>query len=83
MLPRRRPSTSREITVKFPLKRLLWPGVAAAVLAVAAFILVPTLKKGGAGKAAAKIPGSVVVVAFQNETGTQSMIPSARSSPAC
>jgi tetratricopeptide (TPR) repeat protein len=69
VLPRRRPSTSREITVKVPLKRLIWPGVAVAVLAVTAFILVPTLKKGGAGKAAAKIPGSIAVVAFQNETG--------------
>ena len=69
VLPRRRPSTSREITVKVPLKRLVWPGVAVAVLAVAAVILVPTLKKGGAGKAAAKIPGSVTVVAFENQTG--------------
>jgi tetratricopeptide (TPR) repeat protein/TolB-like protein len=69
VIPRRRPATSREITVKFPVKRLVWPGVALVVLAVAAVILVPTLKKGGAGKAAAKIPGSVAVVAFQNETG--------------
>ncbi len=69
VLPRRRPSTSREITVKLPLKRLVWPGVALAVLAVAAVFLFPVLKKGGAGKAAAKIPGSVAVVAFENQTG--------------
>jgi tetratricopeptide (TPR) repeat protein len=69
VVPRRRSSISREITVKLPLKRLVWPGVALAVLAVAAVILVPALKKGGGGKAAAKVPGSVAVVAFENQTG--------------
>jgi len=69
VMPRRKPSTSREITVKFPLKRLAWPGIALVVLIAAAIFLVPVLKKGGAGKAAAKIPGSVAVVAFENQTG--------------
>jgi tetratricopeptide (TPR) repeat protein/TolB-like protein len=69
VMPRRKPSTSREITVKFPLKRLAWPGVALVVLIAAAIFLVPALKKSGAGKAAAKIPGSVAVVAFENQTG--------------
>ena len=69
VLPRRKPSTSREITVKLPLKRLVWPGVALAVMIAGAIILLPVLKKGGAGKAAPKIPGSVAVVAFENQTG--------------
>jgi tetratricopeptide (TPR) repeat protein/TolB-like protein len=66
---RRKPSTSREITVKLPLKRLVWPGVALVVLIAAAVFLVPVLKKGGAGRAAPKVPGSVAVVAFENQTG--------------
>jgi len=69
VMPRRKPSTSREITVKFPLKRLIWPGIAVVALAAAAVFLVPVLKRSGAGKAAAKIPGSVAVVAFENQTG--------------
>jgi eukaryotic-like serine/threonine-protein kinase len=66
---RRKPATSREITVKFPVKRLVWPGVALVVLVAAAIVLPPILKKGGAGKAAPKVPGSVAVVAFENQTG--------------
>jgi tetratricopeptide (TPR) repeat protein/TolB-like protein len=69
VLPRRKPSTSREITVKLPLKRLVWPGVALAVIITAAIILLPILKKGGDAKAAPKVPGSVAVVAFENQTG--------------
>lgn len=69
VLPRRTPSASREITVKFPLKRLVWPGVSLVVLVAAAVFLLPILKKTGAGKAAAKVPGSVAVVAFENQTG--------------
>ncbi|MCX6574542.1 MAG: protein kinase [Candidatus Aminicenantes bacterium] len=69
VIPRRKPATSREITVKFPVKRLVWPGVALVVLIATAIFLLPVLKKTGAGKAAAKIPGSVVVVAFENQTG--------------
>jgi len=66
---RRKPATSREITVKFPVKRLVWPGVALVVLVAAGIVLPPILKKGGAGKAAPKVPGSVAVVAFENQTG--------------
>ncbi len=69
VIPRRKPSTSREITVKLPLRRLVVPGVAIAVLAAAALVLIPVLKKGGPGAAAPKVPGSVAVVAFANETG--------------
>jgi serine/threonine protein kinase/tetratricopeptide (TPR) repeat protein len=69
VMPRRRPATSREITVKLPLKRLVWPGVALAVLIAGAVVLLPILKKSGANKAAPKVPGSVAVVAFENQTG--------------
>ncbi len=69
VLPRRKPATSREITVKVPLKRLAWPAVAIVVLAAAAVFLLPVLKKGGVAKAAPKVPGSVAVVAFENQTG--------------
>jgi tetratricopeptide (TPR) repeat protein len=69
VLPRRKPAASREITVKLPLKRLVWPAVAIVILAAAAVFLLPVLKKGGAAKAAPKVPGSVAVVAFENQTG--------------
>ncbi len=69
VMARRKPSTSREITVKLPLNRLLWPAVGVVVLAAAATLLLPVLKKGGAGRAVPKVPGSVAVVAFDNQTG--------------
>jgi tetratricopeptide (TPR) repeat protein len=69
VLPRRRPSVSREITVKLPVRRLVVPIIALAVLIAAVIVLVPILKKGGPGAAAPKLPGSVAVVAFENQTG--------------
>jgi serine/threonine protein kinase/Tfp pilus assembly protein PilF len=69
VLARRKLSTSREITVKLPLKRLVWPVIGVVALAAAALFLLPVLKKGGASLAAPKVPGSVAVVAFENQTG--------------
>ncbi|MGZ5454625.1 MAG: tetratricopeptide repeat protein, partial [Candidatus Aminicenantales bacterium] len=69
VLPRRKPLTSREITVKFPLKRLIWPAAAIVVLLASAFFLIQILKKTGSDAAAPKVPGSVAVVAFENQTG--------------
>jgi serine/threonine protein kinase/Tfp pilus assembly protein PilF len=69
VMARRKFSTSREITVKLPVKRLLWPALGIVALAAAAVFLLPVLKKGGVSRAAPKVPGSVAVVAFENQTG--------------
>jgi TolB-like protein len=39
VVPEKKPLSSREITVKFSLKKLLWPGLSIAVLAILAAIL--------------------------------------------
>jgi serine/threonine protein kinase/Tfp pilus assembly protein PilF len=69
VMARRKLSTSREITVKLPLKRLVWPVIGVVALAAATIFLLPVLKKGGASLAAPKVPGSVAVIAFENQTG--------------
>ncbi len=69
LIPRRKPSVSREITVKLQPKRLIWPGVVLVALAVAAVVFVPVFRKGGTGRTAVKVPGSIAVVAFENQTG--------------
>jgi tetratricopeptide (TPR) repeat protein len=43
--------------------------VGVVALAAAAVFLLPALKKGGASRAAPKVPGSIAVVAFENQTG--------------
>jgi serine/threonine protein kinase/Tfp pilus assembly protein PilF len=64
----KRPLTSREITVKFNLKKLATPLFAVVALAVAAVLLwkfVPHKKAA----AAPKIENSIAVISFKNETG--------------
>jgi serine/threonine protein kinase/tetratricopeptide (TPR) repeat protein len=64
----KKPFTSREITVKFNLKKLAVPLLAVMVLAAAAVILwkfIPHKK----APAAPKIENSIAVVSFKNQTG--------------
>ncbi len=70
----KRPLTSREITVKFNLKKLAVPGIALVALAVAALLLwkfIPHKKTPEATPAAAapKIENSIAVISFENQTG--------------
>jgi serine/threonine protein kinase/Flp pilus assembly protein TadD len=68
IVSKRKPFTSKEITVKFNIKKLAWPLSAVIVLAAAAVILwkfVPHKKV----PAPAKIENSIAVISFQNQTG--------------
>jgi serine/threonine protein kinase/Tfp pilus assembly protein PilF len=70
IIPRKERFTSREITVKFNLKKLAFPAIAVIALAVAAVLLwkfIPHKKE----PAAAKIANSIAVISFKNQTGDQ------------
>jgi serine/threonine protein kinase/Tfp pilus assembly protein PilF len=69
IVPERKPFTSREITVKFSLKKLVVPLSAVIVLAAAAVILWKFIPHKKAPAAAAKIENSIAVISFKNETG--------------
>ncbi|NIM89848.1 MAG: protein kinase [Candidatus Aminicenantes bacterium] len=70
IVPKRRPLTTKEITVTLSLRRLLFPGlivVALAIIAVVIWQLLPRRK-------AAPIPSyehSVAVISFENQTGEE------------
>jgi serine/threonine protein kinase/tetratricopeptide (TPR) repeat protein len=66
---KRKPLTSREITVKFNLKKLVLPLSAVAVLVVAAVILWKFIPHKRAPADAPKIEKSVAVISFENQTG--------------
>jgi tetratricopeptide (TPR) repeat protein len=61
--------TSREITVKFKLKKLAVPLMAVVALAAAAVFLWKFIPHKQAPVAAAKIENSIAVISFKNETG--------------
>ena len=68
-IPRRKPLTSREITLQFSLKKLLVPAlvVSALVMAVVMVIWQPWSQK--ASVTAPKIENSIAVISFENQTG--------------
>jgi serine/threonine protein kinase/tetratricopeptide (TPR) repeat protein len=68
MIFKRKPRTSREITVKFSLKKLAWPISAVVVLAVAAVLLWKFIPRKRVA-AAPKIANSIAVISFKNQTG--------------
>jgi serine/threonine protein kinase/Tfp pilus assembly protein PilF len=72
IVPGHKPFTSREITVKFSLKRLVLPVfivIALAIIAVLAWRFIPKKKP----TLAPKIENSVAVIAFENLTGDKSL----------
>jgi serine/threonine protein kinase/predicted Zn-dependent protease len=68
IIAQKKPFTSREITVKFNLKKLAMPLLAVTVLAVSAVTLWKFIphKKIAAGS---KIENSIAVISFKNQTG--------------
>ncbi|MDH4271345.1 MAG: tetratricopeptide repeat protein, partial [Candidatus Aminicenantes bacterium] len=68
VVPARKPFTSKEITVKFNLKKLAVPLIAVIVLAAAAGILWKFIPRRKA-PAAPKIENSIAVISFKNQTG--------------
>jgi serine/threonine protein kinase/Flp pilus assembly protein TadD len=71
-VPRRKTLTSREITVKFSLRKLILPALvvtALAIIAVVAWRFIPKKKP----VPAPKIENSIAVVGFENLTGDKSL----------
>jgi serine/threonine protein kinase/Tfp pilus assembly protein PilF len=71
VVAKQKPFTSREITVKFSLKKALVPALivaGAAVIALALWRLWPRKEPA----AAPKIKNSIAVISFENQTGDQS-----------
>jgi serine/threonine protein kinase/Tfp pilus assembly protein PilF len=69
-LPSRKTLTSKEITVKFRLNKVLVPGLAVVVLAVSAIVFVPRLFHRNAPVSATGRP-VVAVMTIKNSTGDQ------------
>jgi serine/threonine protein kinase/Tfp pilus assembly protein PilF len=71
VVPERKTITSREITVKFSLNKLLGPAVALIALLVVGFVIwhVVLRKRTVVGP---KIENSVAVISFENQTGDKS-----------
>jgi serine/threonine protein kinase/tetratricopeptide (TPR) repeat protein len=72
IVPGRKPFTSREITVKFSLRRIVLPAlmvIALAIIVVLAWHFIPKKKPAPAPK----IENSVAVIGFENLTGDRSL----------
>jgi len=69
--PGRKPLTSREITLQFSLKKLLFPALVVGALVIAGVMLIwqPWLQK--ASVIAPKIENSIAVISFENQTGDE------------
>ena len=76
VVPERKILTSREITVKFNLRKLAVPLSAVIVLAVAGVLLWKFIPHAAAPAAAPKIENSIAVISFQNQTGDGSRLSS-------
>jgi len=68
VVSRRATSTARQVTVSFPLKKAAVPAAAIALLAAGVFIATRILWHRGSS-AAPKIPNSIAVIGFENQTG--------------
>jgi len=72
VLPKRRPFTSREITVKFQLKKLAFPALGVAALAVIALVLWRFLPKHYVAPPPSGKP-SLAILYFDNVSGDKSL----------
>ncbi len=66
--PKRKPITSKEITVSFSLRRLFIPAVVVVALVIAVVVTLQVLPEREPA-AAPKIENSIAVVSFENQTG--------------
>jgi tetratricopeptide (TPR) repeat protein len=67
-IPKRKPITSREITVTFGLKKLFIPAIVVIALLIAAVIIWKLIPQKEA-VLAPKIENSIAVISFENQTG--------------
>ncbi|MGD8538954.1 MAG: protein kinase [Candidatus Aminicenantes bacterium] len=72
VMPERTPLTSREITVKFSLKRLLLPGAVVIAVIIVALLIWKVLPRKGRGPLPAGKP-SLAVMYFENNTGEEGL----------
>jgi tetratricopeptide (TPR) repeat protein len=68
--PKRKPITSKEITVTFGVKKLLIPALVIVVLVAAVLIILQLIPKKEA-VLAPKIENSIAVISFENQTGDE------------
>lgn len=71
-LPKKKPLTSREITLQLSPKKLLIPALVIAALIVAAVVLIWRPWSQKAFEASPKIANSIAVISFENQTGDKS-----------
>ncbi len=71
-IPKKKPFTSKEITVKFNVRKLIIPVAAISVLVVAAILAVRLIPKKGGVSSRSGIP-SLAIVYFKNNTGDPKM----------
>ncbi len=68
IIPKRKPITSREITVTFGVKKLLTPALVVIALIIAAVVIWQLLPQKEA-VVAPKVENSIAVISFENQTG--------------
>jgi serine/threonine protein kinase/Tfp pilus assembly protein PilF len=68
IIPKRKPLTSREITVTFGLKKLFIPALVAIAVLIIAFIILKLIPKKET-VLPPKIENSIAVISFENQTG--------------
>jgi serine/threonine protein kinase/tetratricopeptide (TPR) repeat protein len=68
IIPKRKPITSREITVTFGLKKLFIPALVAIAVLIIAFVILKLIPKKET-VLAPKIENSIAVISFENQTG--------------
>jgi len=73
IVPKRKPITSREITVTFGLKKLFIPALVVAVLVIAGVVIWQLLPKKEAIPLAPSDKPSLVVMYFKNNTGDENL----------
>ncbi|MFC2169327.1 protein kinase [Acidobacteriota bacterium] len=71
VIPKRKPFTSKEITVTFGLKKLVFPALVFIGILIVAVIIWQILPKKEA-VVAPKIENSIAVISFENQTGDKS-----------
>jgi tetratricopeptide (TPR) repeat protein len=69
--PGRKPLTSREITLQFSLKKLLFPALVVGALVIAGVMLIWQPWSQKASVIAPKIENSIAVISFKNQTGDE------------
>jgi serine/threonine protein kinase/Tfp pilus assembly protein PilF len=74
IMPERAPLTSREITVKFTLRKLLIPGLGIIALAIVAFLILRFLPKHHIAPAPTGKP-TLAILYFENISGDKSLDP--------